>query len=265
MPGRNYPARIEFDPASLGPAMQALTPLQRAFVYGIVHSGLSARQAAKFAGSQATTSASLGQTAYQLSHHPGVQQAIEEESRKLMRREAPRSIRTLIEIRDDKAASNKDRLKAAEMLLNRAGMNAVSESRLTVEHHNLSDAEKDREILRLAKELGLGEAEAQKLLIAPDDFKQNAEGVFEIAKPEPKPMEPRRETENETRRRRRSMTPEEIAEDKARVRAAHRESKKQWFDEFWKQRRTGEAGVTDAEFEEVTPETDPLADLRNVL
>jgi len=98
--------------------------------------------------------------------------------------EGPKSVLTLIEIRDDPAADRKDRLKAATELMNRAGPGVVSESHLVVDHnYQMTEAQKDARILALAAELGMPEEYARKMLVAPADFEKNSKGVFELPKP----------------------------------------------------------------------------------
>jgi hypothetical protein len=165
----------------LGPAMSLLTPLRRAFVIGLVHFGLSARAAYKAAGYAPPDS-----NVSQISHDPRVQDAILEEAKKLMRTHGPKSILTLVEIRDDKESAAKDRIKAATELLNRSGFQAISEHHEHL-HRHLSDTEQDRRILALCAELGLSPEEAQKMLIAPAEFERNAAGVFEMPAEPPEP------------------------------------------------------------------------------
>jgi hypothetical protein len=217
--------------------------------------GLSNAAAIKWAGYSSVSPNAVDTQAYRISHHPGVQQAILEESQKLMRREGPKSIRTLVEIRDNKKNEPKDRTKAAIELLNRSGFHAISQHNVNVEHH-LSEAETDRRILLAAKELGLSETEARKMLVAPGDFEKNSAGVYELAEA-PKPeASPQQQRNNERRSARRKMSPEEAAADKERVRAEHAERLR-------KEYAAHQTTVTDAEFEEVEP--DPLADLVDVL
>src|ERR1019366_3980435 len=122
--------------------------------------------------------------------------------------------------RDDKAAENKDRIKAAVELLNRAGISAVQESHLTVTHQ-LNESQMDQRILTLAAELGLDEETARKMLIAPADREKNANIIdadfSEVVELSDDPVNVRN---RETRAYRRDMSPEELAEDKARVKAA---------------------------------------------
>jgi hypothetical protein len=140
--------------------------------------------------------------------------------------EGPRSIRTLVAIRDDRSKEAKDRIKAAVELLNRGGLQAVSEHHLTVEHH-MTDAQKDQRILALCNELGLPEAAARKMLIAPEVLDAEFEEV-----PEPTPEQAERAeryqriNEGEKQAARRAMSPEEREAHKAATREAHAASMK---------------------------------------
>ncbi len=225
--GRPVTPLIPIDEASLGPAMLALSPGMRAFVYAKVHLGLTNVEAGKLAGYSTRSPNSLEVHTSQLAHHPNVQAAILEEGQKLMRAEGARSIRTLVEIRDSATADNRDRIRCAVELLNRSGFHAVSESHHH-EHVHMTEGEKDRRILALCAELGISEPEARKMLIAPTEMQKNAAGIYELPPPEPaqEPTEEERrravyrQRENENRRRRRRMTPEEVAADKDRAREA---------------------------------------------
>jgi hypothetical protein len=165
------PAPTELDESTLGPAMSALNPQRRLFVIAKVHLGLNDQRAGKFAGYTAIT------TAWRVAHSEDVQLAIEEEGKKLLRSQGAASIRTVVEIRDDKRLDARDRLKAAIELMNRAGFHAISESHSVVEH-KISESQMDKRILALAAELGMGEEEAKRMLIAPSEFKRNAQGVY---------------------------------------------------------------------------------------
>jgi hypothetical protein len=209
-----------------GPAMAAISPAQRAFVMAKVHFGCNNAEAARRAGYSRNQPADAKVTAYRLAHNDGVQAAIIEESRKLMAGEGPRSIRTLVAIRDDRSKEAKDRIKAAVELLNRGGLQAVSEHHLTVEHH-MTDAQKDQRILALCNELGLPEAAARKMLIAPEVLDAEFEEV-----PEPTPEQAERAeryqriNEGEKQAARRAMSPEEREAHKAATREAHAASMK---------------------------------------
>lgn len=209
----------------LGPAMLALPQSMRAYVVARVFHGLNRSKAAKAAGYSADDPDVAKTQGYRLEHNEGIQAAIAEESRKLMRAEGPNSIRTLIEIRDNKKNEPKDRARAAIEILNRCGLGAVSESHVTVTHQ-MSEEQLDRRILELARELGLPEVEARKMLVAPDRV---IEGEFEEVKPPPTPEEQRlkeRRTQlrhaspEERERLKREALAKSSAEKKARYAAA---------------------------------------------
>ena len=247
--------------SDLGPAMAALNERQRDYVRGKVFLGLDNAAAARAAGYSIATKSGTGhKTPWWLAHHPGVQDAILEESRKLLRSEGPRSIHTLVQIRDTADAAPRDRIKAAVELLNRAGMNAITETHHTVTHQ-LSEAEQDKRILALCAELGVAESEARKMLVAPADFKKNAAGVFEL---EPKPEKVRTEAEQKKYeidraadrrfKARRKMTLEERDADRAAVKQKESERKfeagRRAFREA--QERLQDGTITDVEFEEIS-------------
>lgn len=211
------PTLPELDAADLGPAMQALTALRRNFVIAKVFYGLNDSNAARAAGFAESVA---GHMAHQIAHREDVQRAVEEECRKLMKSEGPKSILTLVSIRDDKTAKAADRIKASTELLNRAGLHAITEHH-EHQHAHVSEAEMDRRILALAAELGMSPDQAKLMLIAPSDFTKNADGVFEITPAEPPQLstDPRQVAKREARRRRAGMTPEEIEADKRRIQA----------------------------------------------
>ena len=157
------PALVRVDEETkLGPAMLALTSSKmRTFVEILVGTGCSQTQAAKgaYPGVSGNTARSLG---HKMAHDPRVQAALLEVSQKLIRSHVPMALATVIEIARNKDAAPRDRLKAATVLLDRGGLNAVSQHHVTVTHQ--TDAEKDREIIALANELGLDDAAKAKLL-----------------------------------------------------------------------------------------------------
>jgi hypothetical protein len=220
-PGRPVQALIVVPEEVCGPALAALSPPQRAFVIALVQFGCTGAEAARRAG-YSDRGEGGKVVAYRLTHDDRVQAAILEESRKVMRAEGPRSILTLVQIRDDKELDAKSRIKAATELLNRGGLHAISEQHVSVEHR-LSDAEKDRRILALCQELGMAPTEARKLLIAPDAI----EAKFTVIEPAGPPTEEearkvaKRDRNNEAKRHRRKLTPAALKAHKAAVQAAH--------------------------------------------
>jgi len=208
------PILPEYDVAALGPAMQALTPLRRNWVLAKVFLALDDTKAARAAGYSESTA---DDRAYEIAQREDVQAAILEVGKALLRGEGARSIRTMVAIRDDKTVRADTRLKAAEMIANRAGFHVSTEHHEHV-HTHLSDQQMDKRILALAAELGMAPDQAQKMLIAPADMEQNAEGVFELvveqspSEPSPNPVK------RATRQRRAGMSPEAIEADKQAVR-----------------------------------------------
>lgn len=162
----------------MGPALRALSPQHREFVLAYAD-GASITAAMRLAGFPEPTARTYGS---KLIRRDDVTAALFELGRTLLKGEGARSIRTMIELRDDTTVAPPVRLKAAEAIANRSGFHLITESH---EHHHvhMSEAEQDRRILALAAELGMSDADAQKLLIAPADMQQNSEGVFEIAPP----------------------------------------------------------------------------------
>jgi hypothetical protein len=216
--------------------MLALSPAMRAFVVGKVLYGQTNTDAARGAGYSARSPHALGVVGSRLAHDQRIQAAILEEGQKLMRTEGPKSVLTLVEIRDDKRAAAKDRLKAATELLDRSGFHAINEQHISVEH-SLTDKQKDDRILALAAEIGISQEDANKLLIAPPRANEPIDAEFEVVAPLDPVAAERRERANELRRRRRSMTPAE--------RAAHREQMRQERIERGKERYAAENGETD--------------------
>jgi phage terminase small subunit len=224
-PGRQVTPLLPVDEGGLGPAMLALNPAQRAFVAAKVLYGLSNTDAAEKAGYSSRSPHALETVGSRLAHDDRIQAAILEEGQKLMRSEGPKSVHTLVAIRDDKTAAPKDRLKAATELLDRSGFHSVTEHNVSVEHR-LSDEEKDRRMLALCAELGMSPTDAQKLLIAPSKAQLVEAGTFQDAEFEEvhEPTEAerkaaaKRERDNELRRARKNLTPEERRERTARTR-----------------------------------------------
>jgi hypothetical protein len=168
-----------------GEAVRALAPQHRAFVLAYVDGG-TVDAAMKAAGFHASTVRSYGS---KLLRRPDVGAALQELGRTLLRGEGARSIRTMIDLRDDPKVPPPTRLRAAEAIADRSGFHVVSESH---EHHHvhMTEAEQDRRILALCAQLGMSEADAQKMLIAPSDMQRNGAGVFELTPARDTPPQP---------------------------------------------------------------------------
>lgn len=140
--------------SSLGPKMLALTEAQRAFVIALVTTGGGNNaQAAAIAGYGGSDVAQRV-AGHHLAHNPKVQEAIREEAEKRLRSGALLGASVLIEVAMDPL--HKDRVKAAESLLNRSGLLVETQQKITVEHiDSRSTAEIQRQTLALAERLGV--------------------------------------------------------------------------------------------------------------
>lgn len=145
--------------ARLGPAMRALSPMMRRFVYALLQTGCSNAKAAQLAG-YSGGSKTWKSKGWALAHDARVQAAIHEEAQKLIRSTAVMAINVITDIAKNPEAENKDRLKAAVELLNRSGLHAQSEHRVVVEDRR-TEQEMLTRIHVLAKGLGL---DAEQLL-----------------------------------------------------------------------------------------------------
>lgn len=136
-----------------GPALEALPPMQQAFVLALVTLGCTQSKAAEIAGYQGgpNTFKSKG---WALAHDPRVQAAILEQSQKLIRAHAPMALNVVVDLARSANIDPRVRLKAALELLNRSGLHAQTEHKLTVEHHK-SDREQMERVVMLAKQLGM--------------------------------------------------------------------------------------------------------------
>lgn len=134
----------------LGPAMAALTQMQRDYVYAsLENGGQNSTDAAIRAGVEPGNAAVQ---AYRWNHNTKVMDAIREEADKRLRSAAVLGASALVEIARD--TLHKDRFKAAVQLLDRAGLIVATEHKVTVEHV-MTDQEKIAKIVELAKLQGL--------------------------------------------------------------------------------------------------------------
>lgn len=159
---------IRFDPIpdspDLGKAMAAIQPQQRAFVLAYVENASgNASHAARAAGygstsateEQAKTAAKVA--GWRLVHDAKVLAAIRELAQARLEANAFRAANVLVEIAED--PTHKDRLKAAEMLMNRAGMIVVNESKVVHEHRVETRSTILERIEQIAKRNGLNAAD----------------------------------------------------------------------------------------------------------
>jgi hypothetical protein len=140
--------------ARLGPAMAALTDKQRQFVLALIQSGCSQSKAAELAGYAGgpDTWKAMG---WRLAHDARVQAAIHEEAQKLIRTTAVMAIGVIEGLASNPKVKPEVRLKAATELLNRSGLHAHTEHKVTVERPDMDERQLVRRIALLAKEQGL--------------------------------------------------------------------------------------------------------------
>jgi phage terminase small subunit len=136
-----------------GPAMEALSDMQRQFVFALIQSGCSQSKAAELAGYRGgpNTWKAVG---WRLAHDSRVQAAIHEEAQKLIRTTSVMAIKVIEDLASDRKVKPEVRLKAATELLNRSGLHAQTEHKVTVERH-LDDQQLVNRIVGLARDLDL--------------------------------------------------------------------------------------------------------------
>lgn len=146
---------------SCGPAMKKLNERQKAFVTAMLDfGGRNNTRAARAAGYDGADEV-VRVTAHRLAHDPKIQEAIKEEGEKRLNAGTIMAVNILLEICDDATTEKKDRLKAAEMILNRVGLHAKSEHKVAVTHKDETSKEMIAEIKLLSERLGI---DPQKLL-----------------------------------------------------------------------------------------------------
>lgn len=152
---RHIPQVIAPAEEHLGPAMQALTELQRNFVVALVTTGARNKHLAmRMAGYQGNDNV-IDVGAHRMGNNPKVQAAIKEEADKLLRAGGLLGAAVLIEIAGD--PMHKDRFKAGVELLNRTGLIVATEHKVTVEDKRTND-EMLTAIFLMAKRQGLDPA-----------------------------------------------------------------------------------------------------------
>lgn len=140
--------------AAHGPAMKALTERQQKFVIALLdNGGRNLSRAAADAG-YSVTGNSAGTAGYNLAHHPKVQEALLEVSKARLRTYGLQASSFLAECIDNDGLSAKDRMRAALAIMDRTGLNAMTEHKTTIEHSVDPDALTER-IRLLADKLNL--------------------------------------------------------------------------------------------------------------
>lgn len=110
------------DQPEFGPAMKALSPMMRQFVLALLDQRKrNNAAAAKRAGYSATSPVAIRVAGHRLAHDARVIAALHEEAGKRMETAAHIAAGVVVQVMGDKDATNKDKLKAAGMVLDRTG------------------------------------------------------------------------------------------------------------------------------------------------
>lgn len=138
-----------------GPAMKKLNERQRAFVMAMLDfGGRNNTRAARAAGYDGSDEV-IRVTAHRLAHDQKIQDAITEEGQKRLNAGAFMAINTLLDICDDATTEKKDRIKAAVEIMNRVGLHAKTEQKISVTHKDETSKEMIAEIKLLSERLGI--------------------------------------------------------------------------------------------------------------
>lgn len=250
---------LMIDELTYGAAMQKLNERQRLYVLARVWRGFSQTDAAAWAGySPSGNRDSLAVLGHHLAHNPQVIAAVREETEQLKDDEGAASLRTLIEIRDDPTTEKKDRIRCATELLDRAGYHKQTEHTLHVDRAEPTPEEYVKSIMQMTKELGFTPEQQQKLLgrcYVDAEFEEVPPAPQRELSAEEQKEKAARDRENEQRRSRRKMSPDELAAHKAKTRAKKSERLKL---EYLQQQNGGT--VADEDTIAATPDDD-LSDI----
>lgn len=166
----------------LGPAMKKLNERQRAFVIAMLdHGGIELKRCAIEAGypDPPANPNYIRVQANRLAHDPTVQEAIREEGLKRMNSAAIAAPSVVMKIMNDTAAEPKDRLKAAEMIMNRIGMNPTTEHKVTVTHKDEDPAEMVKRIEQLMAKYKLDSQKALEGTLIEAEYEEVDENSIE--------------------------------------------------------------------------------------
>ena len=127
------------DHASFGPAMRKLNPMQRKYVLAVQMLGSSNNKRAALLAGYGDDESKMGlqvaaNAGWRLSHDPDVQSAMLEEAGKRMGGLRFRAIEVLREIVEDTRAKPALKMRASLAVLDRTGLPAATEQRMTVTH-----------------------------------------------------------------------------------------------------------------------------------
>jgi hypothetical protein len=147
----------------LGPKMLKLNVRQRNFVLAVMAQGdRNVTAAAKAAGYASENYDALRVQASRLWHDERIQEAVSEEAYKRLKGLQPMAVETVAGIMENVQETGAVRLKAAEMLFDRTGFHAVTET-INTSNELASDPDRIKRIASMLKALG-GEGLAQQFM-----------------------------------------------------------------------------------------------------
>lgn len=147
---------MDIEKPKYGPAMQKLNERQRLFVLNLMEFGddnfTRAARAAGYTDTGDPKTTAIRLQAHKLAHDPRIQEAMLEEAKRRLQGGLILAVSTLVT--HVRSADPKVALKAAEMLMNRGGIHALSEHKVNVEH-TLNEEEMVKSIEMMAQKMGI--------------------------------------------------------------------------------------------------------------
>lgn len=149
--------------SAMGPAMKALNVRQRRFVVALLTQGAGKTnwsRAAAMAGYKTTGNpGTIRVMGHMLANNPKVIAALKEEGARRLHGAQAMAVSTLIEIAENPTSEAKDRIKAAQLILDRTGLHATSEHKVLTQDVSKTDEAMIERIQILANRLGLDPAQ----------------------------------------------------------------------------------------------------------
>jgi phage terminase small subunit len=169
------------DEENLGPAMQVLTPKQRAFVRAY-SAGMTQAQAVAAAGYSTSSETVISVNGTRLANDPKIQAALYEVNLGSFRLSTIKSRLTLEALAFDPKVRPRDRIVAAIALLDRGGFGATTQHRVDVHRHEPSRAEVNARLAAACDELNFTpEMKAIAMRVSNIDLKEQPDGSFAAA------------------------------------------------------------------------------------
>lgn len=170
---------VDYAEGRLGPAMRALNERQRQFVFALLEQGTTNYTRAAAVAGYGNTDESRKVIAHRLAHDPKILAAMQEEGKSRITAGVVMAASELVRIAEDSNTPTREKLRALEMIMNRGGLHAMTESRQTIVHETDEGAAVAR-IRDLAATLGL---DPKKLLGSVGVVDAEFIEVTEVTKP----------------------------------------------------------------------------------